>query len=46
MLFFEKNRNGECSSDTGIAMLMKFHGNTGTFTESAYARVRHGRIGV
>lgn len=46
MLFFEKNRNGECSSDTGIAMLLKFHGNTGTFTESAYARCRHGRIGV
>lgn len=46
MLFFEKNRNGECSSDTGIAMLLKFNGNTGTFVESAYARCRHGRIGV
>lgn len=46
MLFFEKNRNGECSSDTGIAMLLKFNGNSGTFTESAFARCRHGRIGV
>jgi len=46
MLFFEKNRNGECSSDTGIAMLLKFNGNTGTFVESAYARCRHGRIGM
>jgi len=46
MLFFEKNRNGECSSDTGIAMLLKFNGNTGTFVESAYARCKHGRIGV
>ena len=46
MLFFEKNRNGENSSDTGVCLLLKFHGNTGTFSESAYARVKHGRIGT
>lgn len=45
MLFFEKNRNGENSSDTGVAMLLKFNGNTGTFTESAYSRPKHGKIG-
>jgi replicative DNA helicase len=46
MLFFEKNRNGENSSDTGVAMLLKFNGNVGTFSESAYCRPKHGRIGV
>jgi hypothetical protein len=46
MLFFEKNRNGENSSDTGICMLLKFNGNVGTFVESAYARCKHGRIGM
>jgi hypothetical protein len=46
MLFFEKNRNGESSSDTGVCMLLKFQGNTGTFVESAYARCKHGRIGA
>lgn len=46
MLFFEKNRNGENSSDTGVCMLLKFNGNSGTFSESAYARCKHGKIGV
>ena len=46
MLFFEKNRNGENSSDTGVAMLLKFNGNTGVFSESAYCRPKHGKIGI
>lgn len=46
MLFFEKTRNGESSNDNGQAMLLKFNGNVGIFTESAYCRPKHGKIGL
>jgi replicative DNA helicase len=43
-IFFEKNRNGESSNDTGIAMLLKFNGGNGTFTESAFCRPKNGKM--
>lgn len=45
MIFPEKNRNGESSNDTGVAMLVKFDGSKGVFFEKAYCRPKHGRIG-
>lgn len=44
MLFVDKNRNGENSCDTGIAYLLKFNGQYGTFQEVAQARPKHGQI--
>lgn len=45
VVFPEKNRNGESSSDTGVAMLLKFDGSKGIFTEKAYCKPKHGMIG-
>lgn len=44
MLFFDKTRSAENSSDTGIALLLKFNGALGTFKEVAWCRPRHGTI--
>jgi len=45
-VFFEKTRNGSSSNDTGIAMLYKFIGSLGTFSEVAYCYPKRIRIGV
>ena len=45
-IFFEKTRNGSSSNDTGQAMLYKFIGNLGTFSEVAYCYPKRTRIGV
>lgn len=44
MLFVEKNRNGDNSSDTGKAYLLKFSGDTATFREVFQSRPVHRRI--
>lgn len=43
-VFFEKTRNGSSSNDTGIAMLWKFNGKLGVFSETAFCYPKHGRI--
>lgn len=44
VLFVEKNRNGQNSSDTGVAYLLKFSGEHCLFREVAKCRPRHGQI--
>lgn len=44
MVFVEKTRSGDTSSDTGIAYLSKFDGNHAVFRETCQARPRHGTI--
>lgn len=44
MLFVEKNRNGNNTSDTGIAYLLKFAGDFAVFRETAMCRPRHGKL--
>lgn len=44
MLFVEKTRNGNNSSDTGIAYLLKFSGDHSIFREVAQCRPKHGEI--
>lgn len=44
LLFYDKTRNAENSTDTGIAQVLKFNGALGIFTEIGQARVRHGSI--
>ena len=44
MLFVEKARNGQNSSDSGTAYLLKFYGGTGTFSEVAKCKPKHGVI--
>lgn len=44
MLFFDKTRSAENSTDTGLALLLKFNGALGTFKEVAWCRPRHGTI--
>lgn len=44
MLFIEKTRSGSSTNDDGVALLLKFIGNSGTFKEVAYCKPRHGRI--
>lgn len=43
-LFVEKTRNGDNSSDTGVAYLLKFDGDHCIFREVAQARFKHGEI--
>lgn len=43
-LFVEKTRNGNNSSDTGVAYLLKFDGDHCIFREIAQARFKHGEI--
>lgn len=44
MLFVEKTRNGDNSSDTGIAYLLRYAGDFATFKESCKCRPRHSTI--
>lgn len=44
MLFVEKTRNGNNSSDTGVAYLLKFSGDHSIFREVAQCRPKHGEI--
>ena len=44
MLFVEKNRNGNNSSDTGRAYLLRFSGDHAVFRETCQVKPRHGRI--
>lgn len=44
MLFIEKNRNGNNSSDTGRAYLLRFSGDHAVFRETCQVKPRHGRI--
>ena len=44
MLFIEKARNGQNSTDSGVAYLLKFYGATGTFGEVAKCKPKHGII--
>lgn len=44
MLFVEKNRNGNNSSDTGVAYLEKYDGSHGIFREVAQCHPKHGYI--
>lgn len=44
MLFVEKTRNGNNSSDTGVAYLLKFSGDFAIFRETCQCRPRHGEI--
>jgi len=44
MLFIDKCRMGESSSDSGTCLLLKFDGSHGIFRETAYCRPRHGYI--
>lgn len=44
MLFVEKNRNGDNSSDTGKAYLLRFDGDHSIFRETCQCRPKHGRI--
>lgn len=43
-LFVEKTRNGNNSSDTGVAYLLKFDGDHCIFREVAQTRFKHGEI--
>lgn len=44
MLFVEKTRNGNNSSDTGVAYLLRYSGDFSIFRETCQCRPRHGRI--
>ena len=44
VLFTEKTRNGNNSSDTGIAYLLKYSGDFAIFREVAQCRPKHGEI--
>jgi replicative DNA helicase len=44
MVFVEKTRNGNNSSDTGVAYLLKFSGDHCIFRETCQCRPRHGEI--
>ena len=44
MVFVEKNRNGNNSSDTGVAYLLKFSGDHCIFRETCQCRPKHGEI--
>lgn len=44
ILFVDKARSGENSSDNGVAYLLKFDGAHGLFSESSMCRPRHGMI--
>ena len=44
ILFCEKARGGNNSSDTGSAYLLKYDGDHSIFRETAQARPKHGRI--
>jgi len=44
ILFVDKARNGENSSDNGVAYLYKFDGSHGIFREVAMCRPKHGTI--
>ncbi len=44
MLFIDKNRNKENSTDTGIAQLLRYDGSHGIFTEESFVRPHHGYI--
>lgn len=44
ILFVEKARNGQNSSDSGTAYLLKFYGAIGTFGEVAKCKPHHGYI--
>jgi hypothetical protein len=44
VLFVDKARSGENSSDNGVAYLLKFNGHHGTFSETAQCRPRHTTI--
>ena len=44
ILFIEKARNGQNSTDSGVAYLLKFYGATGTFGEVAKCKPKHGII--
>ena len=44
MLFLDKARSGENSTDNGIAYLYKFDGSHGIFREIAMVRPKHGTI--
>lgn len=44
VLFIEKNRNGQNSSDSGEAYILKFYGEHGVFKEFCKCRPKHGYI--
>lgn len=44
ILFVEKTRDGNNSSDTGVAYILKFDGEHSIFREVAQCRPRHGKI--
>lgn len=44
ILFVEKTRSGNNSSDTGVAYLLKFDGEHSVFREVAQCRPKHGEI--
>ena len=44
VLFTEKTRNGNNSSDTGVAYLLKYSGDFAIFREVAQCRPKHGEI--
>lgn len=44
ILFVEKNRNGNNSSDTGVAYLLKYSGDYAIFRETCQCRPKHGEI--
>lgn len=44
MIFVEKTRSGNVSSDTGIAYLSRFDGNHSIFRETCQCRPKHGSI--
>lgn len=44
MFFVEKTRNGNNSSDTGVAYLLRYSGDFAVFRETCQCRPRHGRI--
>jgi hypothetical protein len=44
MIFVDKTRSGENSSDTGIAHLLKFDGSHGIWKEECLVRPKHGII--
>lgn len=44
MIFVEKTRSGDVSSDTGAAYLFRFDGSHSIFRETCMARPKHGQI--
>ena len=44
MLFVEKTRDGNNSSDTGVAYLLRYSGDFAVFRETCQCRPKHGRI--